>query len=264
MGPQTYHFAKLNFRNRFSKGRKEMLPPWVKWDSKDGHELIQSGDQLLTYFSTVCGLQSNAGVLDIGCGIGRIAVALTHYLSSEGSYDGTDIIPEAIKWCTKKISREYPRFCFHFADIYSKKYNPRGRVKASDYAFPFDKDSFDFAILVSVFTHMLPEDMEHYISEVAHLLKPGGTCFATYFLLNPKTLEDIETRKSAFDFQFGGDRCRMVSREVPEAAVAYDEDYIIDLYMQNGFTITAPIRYGTWSTRATDYEYQDFIVAQTV
>ena len=131
--------------------------------------------------------------------------------SSEGSYDGTDIIPEAIKWCTKKISREYPRFCFHFADIYSKKYNPRGRVKASDYAFPFDKDSFDFAILVSVFTHMLPEDMEHYISEVAHLLKPGGTCFATYFLLNPKTLEDIETRKSAFDFQFRGDRCRMVS-----------------------------------------------------
>jgi hypothetical protein len=61
-----------------------------------------------------------------------------------------------------------------------------------------------------------------------------------------------------------GDRYRTVSREVPEHAVAYDEDYVINLYAQNGFTIAAPIRYGTWSVRATDYEYQDFVVAQKV
>jgi SAM-dependent methyltransferase len=147
------YFAKLNFRNRFSKGRKELLPLWVKWDDKDGQELIETGDQLLSYFITVCWLQPNARVLDIGCGIGRMAVALTHYLTSEGGYDGTDINPGAIKWCTSKITRQYPRFCFHFADIDNKKYNPKGRVKASGYAFPFDKDLFDLVILISVFTH---------------------------------------------------------------------------------------------------------------
>lgn len=110
------------------------------------------------------------------------SLSLTHYLASEGGYDGIDIIPEAIKWCTRKISREYPRFCFHFADIYSTNYNPKGRVKASDYAFPFDKDSFDFVILASVFTQMLPEDMEHDVSEMAQMLKPGGTCFCDIFL----------------------------------------------------------------------------------
>jgi hypothetical protein len=111
---------------------------------------------------------------------------------------------------------------------------------------------------------MLPEDLEHYISEIAQVLKPGGTCFATYFLLNPETLEHIESRKSTLDLRFMGDRYRTVSREVPEHAVAYDEDYVINLYAQNGFTIAAPIRYGTWSVRATDYEYQDFVVAQKV
>ena len=260
----TLYFAKLNFRNRFSKGRKELLPPWVKWGNKDGQELIETGDQILAYFITACGLQPNAHVLDIGCGIGRMAVALTHYLTNEGGYDGIDIIPGVIKWCTRKITRQYPRFCFHFADIYNKDYNPRGRVKASDYAFPFGKDSFDFVILVSVFTHMLPEDLEHYISEIAQVLKPGGTCFATYFLLNPETLEHIESGKSTLDLRFMGNRYRTVSREVSEHAVAYDEDYVINLYAQNGFTIAAPIRYVTWSVRATDYEYQDFVVAQKV
>ena len=260
----TLYFAKLNFRNRFSKGRKELLPPWIKWDSKDGQELIETGDQELAYFVTICGLQPNARVLDIGCGIGRIAVALTHYLTSEGGYDGIDIIPGAIKWCTRKITRQYPRFCFQFADIYSKAYNPKGRVKASDYAFPFDKDLFDFVILSSVFTHMLPEDLEHYISEVARMLRPGGTCFATYFLLNPETLEHIETGKSTLGFQFKGDQYRTISHEVPESAVAYNEDYVINLYAQNGLTIATPIRYGTWSLRATDYEYQDFVVAHKV
>ena len=258
------YFAKLNFRNRFSKGRKELLPPWVKWDGKDGRELVQTGDQLLTYFSTVCGLQSNARVLDIGCGIGRVAVALTHYLSSEGSYDGIDIIPEAIKWCTRKITHQYPRFRFHFADIYNEQYNPKSRFKASDYAFPFERDSFDFVILASVFTHLFPEDVEHYISEIVRMLKPGGTCFATYFLLNPETMERIDTGKSTLNFQFKGDRYRTISRKVPESAVAYDENYIINLYMQNRLTITTPIRSGTWSVRATDYEYQDFVVARKV
>jgi hypothetical protein len=96
------------------------------------------------------------------------------------------------------------------------------------------------------------------------MLSPGGTCFATYFLLNPETLEHIETGKSILDLRFEGDRYRMVSREVPEHAVAYDEDYVTNLYAQNGFTIAAPIRYGTWSVRATDYEYQDFVVAHKV
>jgi SAM-dependent methyltransferase len=127
----TLYFAKLNFRNRFSKGRKELLPPWVKWGNKDGQELIETGDQILAYFITACGLQPNAHVLDIGCGIGRMAVALTHYLTNEGGYDGIDIIPGVIKWCTRKITRQYPRFCFHFADVYNKDYNTRGRVKAS-------------------------------------------------------------------------------------------------------------------------------------
>ena len=41
----------------------------------------------------------------------------------------------------------------------------------------------DVAFLTSVFTHMLPEDVEHYLDELARVLKPGGRTLITWFLL---------------------------------------------------------------------------------
>ncbi len=58
-----------------------------------------------------------------------------------------------------------------------------------------------FVLLTSVFTHMLPQDMDNYLSEVARVLKPDGRCLITYFLLNPESLALIDAEESSFNFQ---------------------------------------------------------------
>ena len=99
---------------------------------------------------------------------------LTKYLSKSGSYDGFDIVPRAIKWCSNNITSRYPNFRFHFADIYNKHFNPNGRLTAADFRFPYGDGMFDLVFLTSVFTHMLQNDVEHYLSEISPVLKLDG------------------------------------------------------------------------------------------
>ena len=123
-------------------------------------------------------LKASDRVLDIGCGPGRLAVPLTRYLDDAGSYDGLDIIPESIDWCRENISKRDERFRFHLADIRNSAYNESGADSCVELSFfPSTDETFDFVFLASVFTHMLPEGVEHYLSEIARVLKPGGTLF---------------------------------------------------------------------------------------
>jgi hypothetical protein len=89
-----------------------------------------------------------------------------------------------------------------------------------------------------------------------------GKTLITFFLLTPQTLERVMRGESTLPFIYEGAGFRAVSELVPEAAVAYDESYIKELYERCGLTLTAPIRYGTWSYCFSDFEYQDFIVAK--
>ena len=83
-----------------------------------------------------------------------------------GGYDGVEIHPEAVEWCQRAITPLHPTFRFHRADLVSPAYNPHGLVPASEYRFPFPDQSFDFIFLASVFTHMLPDAVEHYLREI--------------------------------------------------------------------------------------------------
>jgi SAM-dependent methyltransferase len=116
-------------------------------------------------------LRSDDSVLEVGCGIGRAAIPLTMYLKNQGKYEGFDIIPQAISWCQKNITPKYPRFHFQLADIFNRAYNPKGKYQASEYRFPFPNESFDFIFLTSVFTHLLPKDLENYFSEITRVSK---------------------------------------------------------------------------------------------
>ena len=218
------------------------------------------GEEFLRYFVDICGLKPNERILDVGCGVGRIACALTTYLNQEGSYEGFDIIPEAIDWDNKMITPKFPNFHFQLVDIYNKNYNPKGKYCAWEFKFPYEAESFDFVFLASVFTHMLPKDMEGYLSEVARVLKPNGRCLITFFLLNPESIKLIESKSGILDFQYQLEGYRTVSRKVPECAIAYDEATIRALYERYGLFITQPIHYGSWSGRKSYLSTQDIIV----
>lgn len=157
-----------------------------------------------------------------------MARPLTRYLP-DGSYDGLDIVAPSIEWCQKTYTPRFPNCQFHFTDIYNKAYNPNGTCRASEYRFPFADSIFDLVFLTSVFTHMLPPDMENYLREITRVLKLGGRCLITYFLLNAGSLKLIEEHASTIDFKGELQGYRVNNLEVPEAAVAYDENKIREL-----------------------------------
>lgn len=198
-------------------------------------------------------------VLDIGSGIGNLALALAPDLT--GTYDGVEIHPEAVTWCQTAITSRYPRLRFHHADVYSGAYNPRGRVTASSYRLPFPDASFDFVYLGSVFTHMLPHDVAHYLSEIARVLGTDGTCAASFFLLNDERAADVEAGRSFMRFPHvdASRLARLHDRDRPEAAIAIEESFVREACARAGLAIDAIRRGAWWQGRPDD---QDVITAR--
>jgi SAM-dependent methyltransferase len=221
----------------------------------------KTGKTFLKYFVELGELKPNESILDVGCGIGRMAIPLTKYLAKEGHYDGFDVVESGIDWCQKKVTPRYPNFIFKRVDIYNKRYNPQGKLKALEFKFPYGSASYDFTFLTSVFTHMLPDDMENYFSEIVRILKKGGRCLISFFLLNEESVRLIHQRKSTLGFYHEFNRYRTTDMNNHEVAVAYDEPYILELFKKHGLNIRHPIYYGSWCRRSSFLSYQDIIVA---
>lgn len=266
------HFCKHGFSedrpgspSDASKSSKEsleeasLIPPSNLHNVGSG-DFIAVGNHLIKLLVETAGLMADDRVLDIGCGTGRVACALTKYLKN-GTYDGLDIVKPSIDWCQKAYSAR-PNFYFHFSNVYNKMYNPKGIILANEYHFPFEDNSFDFVFLTSVFTHMLPPDMENYLAEISRVLCANGTCFITFFLLTEDSVKLIEDEASDFSFRYDLQGCRVENQEVPENVVAFSEEKVRQLYRKYNLEILEPARYGRWSGRKDFLSYQDIIIAK--
>ena len=239
----------------------QLRPPRRLTRFVGGGDYCKTGEEFLGYFVNQCKLQPVERVLDVGCGIGRMAIPLLQYLRHGGTYDGFDIVREGIDWCTRRITSLNPDFRFRLANIYNGIYNPTGTLKASEFVFPYENSSFDFVFLTSVFTHMLPRDLEHYLGEIARVLKPGGRCFVTYFLLNPESKQLLAANRSTLDFRYQGEGYVTTDMGNPEGAVGYAEERIRELHQTHGLPIAEPIYYGSWCGRTSYLSYQDIVIA---
>ncbi|MGH8501197.1 MAG: class I SAM-dependent methyltransferase [Gammaproteobacteria bacterium] len=189
------------------------------------------------------------------------------YLREPGAYDGFDISPEGIAWCQQHITSRKPNFRFQVADIRNTQYNPNGTQRASEYRFPYDDQSFDLVFMASVFTHLMPDEIARYLSETSRVLKTGGRCVISYFLLNAGSLKQIKAGKlnppqRSFNYDYG--KYRIQNKRVPEAAIAHDETSVRDLYPRYGLAMKEPVHYGRWAGGNSDLDVnhnQDLVLA---
>jgi SAM-dependent methyltransferase len=220
------------------------------------------GAEFLVHFVQLGGLAPHERVLDLGCGVGRMALPLTQYLGDLGHYDGVDIAAPCIDWCARAITPAYPNFRFAHLDIAHPLYNPPGTLAAERARLPFADGAFDFIALVSVLTHVDASTLDHQAREVARLLAPGGRCFATAFLLNAPSRAGIAagTARPMFPNMPGAEVLH-ADAAAPLAAVAYDEDRFLAAFLAAGLRRLRPARYGGWSGRASDV-FQDIAILE--
>ncbi len=221
----------------------------------------EHGEAFFPHLIDLGGLKPDSCMLDLGCGFGRIAVPVMKYMNANGRYEGLDIVPEAIDWCQKAITSRYPNAHFQLVDVANNHYMPNGVELASRYQFPYESDYFEVVLLKSVFTHMLVDDVENYLGEIARTLKPGGRCMITYFLLNENVLMSMQARKTKrqFPYEFGVYRAEKQNER--EAALAYNESFIRRCYQQVGLEIVEPIHCGSWRGDERALFAQDIVIA---
>lgn len=250
-------WAPHDLRLRF-KSKTEPLEPPLGLAFVGHGDFRETGNWYVDRFEELGGLSSTDRVLDIGCGIGRMAIPLMDRLDG-GSYEGFDTSTRMINWCRKNITSRDERFRFEVAPIHNRKYNPFGTVMATDFAFPYEDGEFDFAFATSLFTHLGIEDTRHYFSEISRVLKPGGCALVTFFLLGGEG-RPVDGRNLAFDFAHEFGPLRTSDAKEPEAAVAYPESILRSEADAVGLSIDSPIVYGRWPEEKVGRDIQDMVV----
>jgi hypothetical protein len=107
-------------------------------------------------------------------------------------------------------------------------------------------------------------DLENYLSEVSRVLKKGGTCLITFFILNEESIRLVRAGSSSLDFKYEIEGCLTTSETVPENAIAYEEDFVRKQFQKKGLVISQPIHYGSWCNRPEFLTFQDLIIAKKV
>jgi len=176
-----YLRAVLTDARLFVTGKRDPELPPHRYRRIGPGDFRQRGKELAALL-VAHGLQPDHRVLDIGSGIGRVALGLTSVLSEKGSYEGFDVDARAILWCNRNLTPRHPRFRFTHADVAAARYNADGSVAPAQFRFPYGSLTFDFAFATSVFTHLDMNASRHYFREAHRVLRPGGILLATIFL----------------------------------------------------------------------------------
>ncbi|MGJ3245144.1 MAG: class I SAM-dependent methyltransferase [Elainellaceae cyanobacterium] len=236
------------------------LPPQdLRFMQEDDAAFITIGDGLVAKLKTIAGLHSETSIIDIGSGYGRLAHALLRG-DFKGQYHGFDILKRHVTWCQANLSTDH--VSFGYLDIYNSRYNPAGSVKAHDIKLENYVNRSDLVVLTSVFTHMLPDEIENYVSCFPTLLLPDGRVCATFFLITDQRRGLIDENKSKLSLPFKlTPYARYHNADDPLHAIAFEEQWVRDVLHQNGMTIRQ-IDYGYWcgQQQTNSALYQDFVV----
>lgn len=225
-------------------------------------EFITSGDRVAAMLKSYGDLKPDQQVLDIGSGIGRIARALTAYLSKDGQYRGFDVDPRAVAWCQRSYSG-FSNFLFAYAPVGYINVKGRGSIRGEDLVFPYLDATFDLTFSMSVYTHLNRATVDHYLAETSRVLRPGGKCINTFFVLDDFALEAMHSGHADRRYVRQADGVYVADLDNPNFGIGFTPDVINTFHESHGLTIVPPIRFGDWSGRKVEsFVYQDVVVAR--
>ena len=126
-------------------------------------------------------LSAYDSVLDFGSGCGRVARQMILQTPRPKRYLGIDLHRGMVEWCRNNLGAAAPDFRFEHHDVFNAGFNP-DRARPDTLPFPADDHAFSLVLAWSVFTHTTQSQAEHYLGEVARVLRPAGTFVSTWFM----------------------------------------------------------------------------------
>ena len=235
--------------NRILSSRDSLVPPASKNETGYGN-FRAIGYKIVILLIKLAGLKPNHKILDIGCGMGRIAAGLLDFVNKDAEYHGLDVVKNNIKWCAEKIPPRNPNFHFQHLDIRNKDYNPHGTIEGTDFKAPLPDGSMDIVILTSVFTHLMPDVTINYFKEISRVLRPGGKMFCTWFLYeddeqDPTALDQMDKELGFSDNSLP--MARYKYRDNPEATIGYELSWVLTEAEKVGLHLHSEVHYGSWA-----------------
>ena|SRR5208283_1773600 len=153
------------------------------------------------------GLKGDHLLIDVGCGCLRGGIPCIRYLEA-GNYFGLDINASLVKAGLMEIERE---------GLTEKRPNLLVNDK---FEFSRFARTFNYAIALSVFTHLPMNHVIRCLIEIRKVLTPGGQFFATFFEAPfPAHLErvthmpgGIETNYDSDPYHYSFEECQIMAR----------------------------------------------------
>jgi SAM-dependent methyltransferase len=259
---RLYYFP-LDLFDRITGATNKYVPPrgFIYTGSPAGAKhYLQQGLSQLDLLKEDINLHPDDSVLDIGSGVGRTAIAISTYLNKNGSYDGFDVVKQGVDWCNDGLGKDFSNFNFKYVPIFNDLYNT-SKLEAKDFKFPYEANSFHKVFSFSLFTHMQIDEIQHYFTEIARVLKPDGLCFSTFFLYNSSN-EDYISSRDYFGFPHKKDDFRLMHENVKSGNIAIKEDKLKTM-IKNANLEFVKIVDGFWKDDVRDKtkkEYQDIVV----
>jgi SAM-dependent methyltransferase len=131
------------------------------------HTFLQGERQAQYFLEVLASLGASPkefrAILDFGCGPGRVIRQFyrLHDLIPNARIYGTDINPDCIDWCRRKLAFAV----FELSDALPP--------------LPYLDEQFGFIYALSVFTHLTLQQQQSWIAELSRILKPGGYLLIT-------------------------------------------------------------------------------------
>lgn len=179
----------------------------------------------------------DSNIVDIGCGCGRFAHHLRDYSFGSngerytGMYTGIDIDEELLAWDRSHFPPD--NFQFLKSSDRSSVYSSSGDGGAR-YQLPLDDETQKFVFSTSLFTHLLEDELLNYIEEAYRVLRSGGTMQMTVFCMD--LMREQRRLGGRFTFEHRIGNAYVESLQYPEAAVAFEREFLINTALAAGFS----------------------------
>jgi len=167
-------------------------------------------------------LNVTSRLLDIGFGTGRLAQGILDTLGSIARYTGVEVSHEHVAWCHTRFA-QYAFAEFLEVDMANDRYRPSGSKVLE--ALPLPADAYDVACLFSVFTHLLPGDVDFYLAELSRVLVPGGKVIATFYRDDESPEHSVNPKDAYGPYE-----------NSPLHRVRYNRRHLAEAFSKHGFT----------------------------